>query len=128
VCKYTKVINAVVNLLMPSSQFENPIVQAKFLEAVAFASNTQVGNVRIVSYGTPPAAGRRLLQVDARQIRGQGRGGYGELHVFLEIAGGEGDEIVNLDGRLVAAGLAPSVDHAWYAPHAVDVSKEGELM
>jgi len=128
VCKYTKVINAVVNLLMPSSQFENPIVQAKFLEAVAFASNTQVGNVRIVSYTgyIAPPPGRRLLEVDG--TRGRRGRGDGELHVFLEIAGGEGDEIVNLDGRLVAAGLAPSVDHAWYAPHAVDVSKEGELM
>jgi alpha-tubulin suppressor-like RCC1 family protein len=125
VCKYTKVINAVVTLLMPSSQFDNPMVRDKFLEAVAFASNTQVGNVRIVSYGPPPAAGRRLLQVDGTRGR---RGGDGELHVFLEIAGGEGDEIVNLDGRLVAAGLAPSVDHAWYAPHAVDVTKMGELM
>jgi hypothetical protein len=122
VCKYTKVINAVVNLMMSSSQFDNPAVRDKFLEAVAFASNTQVGNVRIVSYGPPPAAGRRLLQAGRR-----GRGD-GELHVFLEIAGGEGDEIVNLDGRLVAAGLAPSVDHAWYAPHAVDVTKMGELM
>ena len=111
--------------MMSSSQFDNPEVRDKFLEAVAFASNTQVGNVRIVSYGPPPAAGRRLLQVDGTRGR---RGGDGELHVFLEIAGGEGDEIVNLDGRLVAAGLAPSVDHAWYAPHAVDVTKMGELM
>jgi hypothetical protein len=130
VCQYSKVINAVVTLLMTGDAFAAPNVQAKFLEAVAFASNTPVQNVRIVSFvgsnGPPPTQGRRLLQVD--NIARRGRGGDGELHVFLEIAGGEGEDIVNLDGHLVAAGLAPSVDHAWYAPHAVDVSKEGALM
>jgi hypothetical protein len=122
VCKYTKVINAVVTLEMTLDNFAQNDVQRKFLEAVAFASNTNVGNVRIVSYGTPPAptAGRRLLQVS-------GGRGDGELHVFLEIAGGKGDDIVNLDGHLVAGGLAPSVDHAWYSPHSVSVAREAEL-
>jgi alpha-tubulin suppressor-like RCC1 family protein len=129
VCQYTKVINAVVTLMMSSDQFGIQAVQDKFLEAVAYASSAPVKTIKIVSFASvaaPPTGGRRLLQVEdgARQVRG----GDGELHVFLEIAGGEADGIVNLDGHLAAVGLAPSVDHAWYAPHAVDVSKKGELM
>jgi alpha-tubulin suppressor-like RCC1 family protein len=129
VCQYTKVINAVVTLMMSSDQFGIKAVQDKFLEAVAYASSAPVKTIKIVSFASvaaPPTGGRRLLQVEdgARQVRG----GDGELHVFLEIAGGEADGIVNLDGHLAAVGLAPSVDHAWYAPHAVDVSKKGELM
>jgi hypothetical protein len=51
-----------------------------------------------------------------------GAGGVdrGVIHVFLEVRGGGSDDLEGLDGHLVRAGLDPSLDHAWYSPHAVE--------
>ena len=127
VCQYTKVLNAVITLKMSAFQFGNALVQAEFLKAVAYASNAKEGSVKIIQYVdsntgivTIGGASRRLLGVEGA------RGGH--LHVFLEVSGGGSDDIVNLDRHLAAAGLAPSVNHAWYAPHAVSVQRQGETV
>jgi hypothetical protein len=152
VCSYTKVINAVVNLKMTLAQFGNTGVQEAFKQAVADASKTSVGNVQIIQFSEvqPKVGGgarRRMLgwgedvivkkQSASRDadVRVQERGvevkdgalgvegSVGEIHVFLEVSGGDGDDLVGLDDRLVGVGLDPSLDHAWYSPHSVSVRK-----
>ena len=119
---------------------------------MADASKTSVGNVQIIQYTeVPPKVGggarRRLLGVllgdgyvpvqeggvkveDGLGIAGGEMVGVGMervigdgIHVFLEVSGGEGDDLEGLDAHLIGVGLEPSLDHAWYSPHSVSVRK-----
>jgi len=146
VCSYTKVVNAVINLKMTLAQFGMKEVQTAFKSAVAAASKTDPANVQILGYKTVTTVGggaRRLLGLEMT-VGGEDRdliqdgvpspvqewgvgseagvGGVdgGVLNVFLEVRGGGSDGLDGLDGHLVRAGLDPSLDHAWYSPHAVE--------
>jgi len=65
VCSYTKLINAVVHLQMSYNQFTDAGVQNAFKNAVAQASKTTAGNVKIIKFFEAPKPGgggrRRLL-------------------------------------------------------------------
>lgn len=112
-CSYSKVINAVITLLMNRDSF-NTAVQQKLKEAVAAASSAKASNVNIISVtersGVQGGARRRMLSREDDQT-----------HVFLEVRGSDSDAIVDLNRRLVEYGLGESVDHAWFSPHNVDV-------
>jgi len=140
VCSYTKLINAVIHLKMTLSQFNEPGVQSAFKNAVAQASRTSASNVNIIKFFELPlpagggGGARRLLglgdddalESPAVEKRGVGAEALGRvvvgggIHVFLEAQGG-GSDLEGLDTLLVGAGLEPSLDHAWYSPHAVEV-------
>jgi len=142
VCSYTKLINAVIHLKMTLSQFNEPGVQSAFKNAVAQASRTSASNVNIIKFFELPlpagggGGARRLLglglgdddalESPAVEKRGVGAEALGRvvvgggIHVFLEAQGG-GSDLEGLDTLLVGAGLDPSLDHAWYSPHAVEV-------
>jgi hypothetical protein len=147
VCSYTKVVNAVINLKMTLAQFGMKEVQTAFKSAVAAASKTDPANVQIIDYkevvSKVGVRRRRLLGLEMT-VGGEDRdliqdgvpspvqewgvgseagvGGVdgGVLNVFLEVRGGGSDGLDGLDGHLVRAGLDPSLDHAWYSPHAVE--------
>lgn len=116
-CSYTKVVNAVVTLFMEREEFERNLdVQRKFREAVALAAGTTWEKVRITGTRTGGSAGggRRLLS-------------RGQLHVAVEIEGGDGSGAglgSELDERLGEVGLLIDAERVWIAPHAVTVRRE----
>ena len=73
-------------------------------------------NGDVVQDGVPAPVQERGVGSEARVGGVEG----GVVHVFLEVRGGGSDGLEGLDRHLVGAGLDPSLDHAWYSPHAVD--------
>lgn len=114
-CKYNKVVNVVVTLLMGKSEWDtNPDVQLAFKRAVAAAAKTTVDKVRITKVQSAGGGGRRLLSHS-------GRSG---LHVVIEILGGVHSREAmgqELDAHLAQAGLRIEHERAWIAPHSVEV-------
>lgn len=108
-CSYTKVINAVLTLMMSTSDFNRPGVQDTFKEAVAFAAKTTADKV-IITKVVQTGSGRRLLSP--------------ETHVLLEVLGGSGAVMDRTIGRhLAMAGIAFG-GLLWIEPHGVRVLRK----
>ena len=125
-CSYTKVVQAVVTLVMTPDEFNlNPAVRAAFIAAVASSAKTAAANVNIVSIRDTltgqTQTGRRLLQLEASLATAHDATKAAEpdtlLHVFLQVS--HATEIRDLDLHLFSAGLDPAFDSAFMAPHAV---------
>ena len=125
-CSYTKVVQAVVTLVMTPDEFNlNPAVRAAFIAAVASSAKTAAANVNIVSIRDTltgqTQTGRRLLQLEASLATAHDATKAAEpdtlLHVFLQVS--HASEIRDLDLHLFSAGLDPAFDSAFMAPHAV---------
>ena len=115
-CSYTKVVNAVVTLLMSAQDFqENQVIQDAFKRAVAAAAKTTPDKVTIYRV-IQRTSGRRLLALRA------------ESHVILVIHDGDGKGLErDLDFKLERTGIRLGAERAWIEPHRVEV-KRAELM
>jgi hypothetical protein len=115
-CSYTKVVNAVVTLLMSAQDFqENQVIQDAFKRAVAAAAKTTPDKVTIYKV-IQRTSGRRLLALRA------------ESHVILVIHDGDGKGLErDLDFKLERTGIRLGAERAWIEPHRVEV-KRAELV
>jgi hypothetical protein len=132
-CSYTKVVQAVITLLMGLDDFNlNPAVRAAFINAVASSAKTAPSNVAIISVRDTltgqTQAGRRLLQAQKRMEQAAAGAAAGvdtedpKIHVSLQVD--HATELRDLNLHLFASGLEPSYDHVFYAPHKVVAAPE----